>query len=116
MGLTQNAADGIASDHQLLVRRDDVGMEAGIVGAYWSLLSHHLLVLLFVHPQTRPCEPLANATTNEGRVLSNSACEDNRIGATYAGKKGSDILSRAVAKDVDRQACPAVLVLLELFL
>ena len=97
MGLTQNAADGIARDHQLLVRRDDVGMQAGIVRTYLSLLSHNLLVLLLVQLQTRPSEIFANPTTNVGRVLSDPAGEDNHIRTAHTGKKTPDILSRAVA-------------------
>src|SRR5262245_3872278 len=112
MWLTVNAPYRVAGDEELLVGWDDVRMQGGVLAAYLSLSPYHALILLFVQLQTCPFQSFANPTPDVGRVFSDPSCKDHRVRATHGYKKCSDILSRAIAKQVDRKAYPTVFVLL----
>src|SRR5262245_46411920 len=111
MWLTVNAAYSVAGDEEFLVGWDDVRMQGGVLAAYLSLSPDHVLILLLVQLQARPFQAFANATPNVGRIFSDPSRKNHRIRAAHGCEKCSDVLSRAIAKHLNCQAYPTVIVL-----
>src|SRR5262245_25774808 len=87
MGFIRNAADGIASDQKLFVRRNDERVQSGITRTDPAFECAVLLVPVVIELQPCPFETCADVGPDLRLVLSNPSGEDHRVGPSHAGQE-----------------------------
>src|SRR5579871_1026550 len=102
---------GIAGDQEFLIGRDRVSQKLRIVRRNQPFATGSFLISLLVHSKSGPLHAGTNAGAHIGRILPDAASEHDRVRSTHRSQIRANILSRAVAEDLNRQPHSTIIVL-----
>ena len=94
--LAGDDGDGVACDDQLLVGRHDDHLDLTVRSRDDGLGAVDLGIELLVELDAAELHAGADGLTGDGLILSHTAGEDDRIGATQLSEVGSDVLLDAL--------------------
>src|SRR5581483_2190055 len=94
-------SDGLACDHDFLVRINDEYRHAGIRAGDHPVPAHRLAVSLFIKVQPQELHVAANLLADAPRVFPNAARKGDSVKPTHGGGIGADELFNLVSQDLD---------------
>jgi hypothetical protein len=101
----------VPRDEKFLVGWDGIGEQLAIVCADLALATDRFLIFRWVEAKAGPLHSGTDSRPNIRRVFSDSAGENDCVGASHCSQVGAYIFPRTVGEDFDGKPDPAVVVL-----